>query len=384
MISLDQVSSQLLFLIKASLKGEVETTGSGKSGESVDWGKLVELSHWHQVTCLLYDHLSSTDNKQISTGVLEKLKEQGTSQAVFNMIFLKKSNELNAALSTEGVEAFLMKGALWAWMLYENPGLREFGDIDFFLKKEQIHEGLAVMAKYGFEPDNYRKYLLENDKVAKLYFNTDYQLPLTPVTTNMLQSLEVQWNTTYPRYHYSFSWEELSEQRISFEIAGSSLSVPRIENQLLMMIIHHAGVEQWDKLKFVADLVRLLRKYGQQLDWNYVILKTKQKGFYKLLLESLGLIYFLSGENFLRFCGENLEKKYPSQKFLEKVLTHWENKREKPVTKSWQIFYFNMIYRDRLSDKLAILFSHLAYLLEWRLIIPKARWYRRLPKPTSN
>jgi hypothetical protein len=262
-------------------------------------------------------------------------------------------------------------------MLYENPGLREFGDIDFFLQKEQIKEGLQVMAKHGFQPDRYRQYLLEKEEVAKLYFNTDYQLPLTPVEDNMLQSLEVQWNTTYPRYHYSFSWEELTKNIIPFKVLEDSLLVPSIENQLLMMIIHHAGVEQWDKLKFMADFVRLLRKFSGQMDWEYVIKKSKEKGFYKLFLESLGLVYVFTGEDYLKFCEDHLEEKYPSEKFLQNVLIHWENKRSRPVTKSWQIFYFNMIYRDRLSDKLAILFSHLAYLLEWRLIIPKARWYQR-------
>jgi hypothetical protein len=269
-----------------------------------------------------------------------------------------------------------MKGALWAWMLYENPGLRAFGDVDFFLKKEQIKEGLKVMSRHGFEPDRYRKYLLNEDKVAGLYFDTDYQLPLTPVGNNMLQSLEVQWNTTYPRYHYSFSWEELMNDTFSFEISGDLLQVPSVENQLLMMIIHHAGVEQWDKLKFMGDLVRILRKFSAGMNWNYISDTTRKKGFYKLLLESLGLVYVFTGENYLHFCGDNLEMKYPSKKFLNKVLIHWENKRDRPVTKSWQIFYFNMIYRDRLSDKLSILFSHLAYLFEWKLILTKARWYR--------
>lgn len=385
MISHKSLSAQLTFLIHASLKSSVyNNSGFSELTNKLDWQAVAELSHWHQVTCMLYDHLTTAGNSNISQNILEELKEQSTSQAVYNMIFLKKSIELNAALSAQNVNAFLMKGALWAWMLYENPGLRQFGDIDFFMPENQIKDGLKVMAGHGFEPDNYRKYLLEKDSVAKLYFNTDYQLPLTPVGSNMLQSLEVQWNSTYPRYHYSFKWEELTNRMMSFKISGDTVLVPNIENQLLMMIVHHAGVEQWDKLKFMADFVRLLRKFGQELDWAYVINVTKDKGFYKLFLESLGLVYVFTGENYLHFCGDNLEKQYPTQKFLDSVLVHWENKREKPLTKSWQIFYFNMIYRDRLSDKLSILFSHLAYLLEWRLIIPKARWYRRQPKPVLD
>ncbi|WP_159470694.1 nucleotidyltransferase family protein [Dyadobacter sp. 3J3] len=378
------LSAKLSFLIKSSLNSQVAKSLAKESDTDPDWEELIELSQYHQVSALLYNYFDLNKNKEIPADLLENQKQQSTEHAVYNMLFLKKSVELNSALAADGVNAFLMKGALWAWMLYENPGFREFGDIDFFMPENQIKDGLKVMAKNGFEPDHYRKYLLEKDSVARLYFNTDYQLPLTPVGSSMLKSLEVQWNTTYPRYHYSFKWEELTDRMMSFNILNDTLMVPNIENQLLMMLVHHAGVEQWDKLKFMADFVRLLRKFSSHLDWSYVIRVTKYKGFYKLLLESLGLVYVFTGENYLHFCGDNLERKYPTQRFLNAVLIHWENKREKPVTKSWQIFYFNMIYRDRLSDKLAILFSHLAYLLEWRLIIPKARWYRRQPKPVSD
>ena len=133
-------------------------------------------------------------------------------------------------------------------------------------------------------------------------------------------------------------------------------------------------MEQWDKLKFMSDFVRILRKFSSEIDWQYINKVTKEKGFNRLLKESLGLVRVLTGEDYGNFVGESLSG-YPSEKFKSDVFSHWENLRPRPVTKSWQIFYFNMIYRDRPSDKLSIFFKHLAYLFEWRLLIPKARWY---------
>jgi len=373
------LSSQLHFLTKASLGGKVDENIYPNSTIIEDWDSLYDLSQWHQIGALLFQHLDSAGENNAPSEYFGKLKEQSLNQAVFNMLFLKKSIAIGSDLAASKVNSFLMKGALWAWLLYESPGLREFGDIDFFLQKEHINAGLKVLADHNFEPDVYRKYLLATEKVAQLYFETDYQLPLTPTGNEMIKSLEIQWNTTYPRYHYSFNWKELTNKMMSVEISNTALEVPSVENQLLMMIIHHGGVEQWDKLKYMADLVRILRKFGKDMDWSYVISVTKRKGFHNLLLESLGLVNIFTGENYLIHCGKNLEKQYPSSKFYERVVIHWENTRIKPVTKSWQIFSFNMIYRDRLSDKLSILFSHIAYILEWRLIIPKARWYRKQP-----
>lgn len=376
-MSLNQLSPQLSFLVKSSLGGNADAAILPPDASISDWEQLYELAEWHQVSALLFDAQQADPNRKIPSSCFDKLKEHSQNQAVFNMLFLRRSIEISNDLALENVDAFLMKGALWAWMLYENPGLREFGDIDFFLRKEQITNGLKVLARNNFEPDIYRKYLLEENKVARLYFDTDYQLPLTPITTDVIHSVEVQWNTTYPRYHYSLTWNELTSQMMNFSVSGTILRVPSPENQLLMMLIHHGGVEQWDKLKYMADLVRLLRKFSGQLNWDYIIGVARKKGFYEILLESLGLVRMFSGENYLHFIGENIDNQYPTQGFYNKVISHWENTRTKPVTKSWRIFYFNMIYRDRLSDKLSILFSHLAYLLEWRLIIPKARWYQR-------
>lgn len=376
-MSLNPFSPQLSFLVKSSLGGNADALILPVTVNISDWGQLYELAEWHQVGALLFDAQQADSNREIPSSWFEKLRESSQNQAVFNMLFLRRSIEISKDLASDNIDAFLMKGALWAWMLYENPGLREFGDIDFFLRKEQIAGGLKVLARNNFEPDVYRKYLLNENKVARLYFDTDYQLPLTPITTDIIHSIEVQWNTTYPRYHYSLTWTELTSQMMDFSVSGTTLRVPSPENQLLMMLIHHGGVEQWDKLKYMADLVRLLRKFAEQINWDYVIGVSKKKGFYRILLESLGLVRIFSGENYFHFVGNHLEMNYPTPEFYNKVISHWENTRIKPVTKSWRIFYFNMIYRDRLSDKLSILFSHLAYLLEWRLIIPKARWYRR-------
>ena len=374
MLNSHNFSVELSLLARATLRGNEDLIYFDDKTKFPDQDRIVKLARWHQVQSLLHDYLSENE-LLVTEPYFEKLKSHSIQEAVYNMIFLRKSLELNHDLNADGLQAFLMKGALWAWLLYEKPGLREFGDIDFFLQKGDISKGLAVLKRHGFHPDGYREFLLDDERVRNLYFDTDYQLPLEPELVEMIRSIEIQWNSTYPRFSYSFSWDELMSRTMLFEVSNEKIKIPAIENQLLMMVVHHAGVEQWDKLKFMGDFVRLLRKFSKEIDWEYVIKMTKEKGFNRLFKESLGLVRILTGEDYSSFIGVDSLSRYPSKKFKLAVFSHWENLRHKPVTKSWQIFYFNMIYRDRPSDKLSILFKHLAYLLEWRLLIPKARWY---------
>ncbi len=371
-------SAELSLLITASLIGDTSLVSYEKPFQ-VDRERLMRLAEWHQVSSLLHDYLMTDERFEGLVGRenMGDLKLRSVNGTVYNMLFLKKSLEFHADLHANGVPAFLMKGALWAWWLYDKPGLREFGDIDFFVPKEDVFKSLEVLKLHGYYADAYRKVLLKNEKVARLYFDTDYQLPLEPDQEQIVRSMEIQWNTTYPRFAYSFTCEELMSRSMTFEVLEYAFEIPSAEHQLIMMLIHHAGVEQWDKLKYMGDFVRLLRKCSGELDWQYVQTLTKDKGCYRLLLESLGLVKVLTGEDYGSFINDTSFDRFPSDRLRSSVFSHWENSRVKPATKSWQIFSYNMQYRDRPGDKLSILFKHLAYLLEWRLLIPKARWYMK-------
>ena len=334
------------------------------------------LAASHQVRPLLFDYLQH-ENMIIPDKYAQILRNNTISQAVTNMTFLKISINLYNQLSDSNVPTFLMKGALWAWMLYDKPAAREFGDIDFFIEKHSIKRSLSILALNGFEPDRYRTYLLNKERIAELYLKTDYQLPLTPIAENALQSLEIQWNSSYPRYCYSFTWQELTNEMMDFSMSNATIRVPKIENQLLMMLIHHAGVEQWDKLKYLADFVRLLRKYADKLDWNYVTKTASSKGFNRLLNESLGLIREITGEDYLSYTAVKDANRYPDEHLLSDIIDHWENGRPVLKSKSWRIFAYNVKYRDNLKVRLQIVLAHLSYLTQWQLLWQKFIWYRK-------
>jgi hypothetical protein len=335
--------------------------------------KFATLAKWHQIRPLAFEY-AQEHALALPENVLKALRDFTLGQAVTNMAFLGICVRLYDRLIDNQVRVFPMKGALWAWMLYDKPVMREFGDIDYFVGKEDVSKSLDILRGEGFAADSYRLYLLTQKDVADDYLDTDYQLPLTPLREHTLQSLEIQWNCTYPRYCYNFTWNELAGNLVGFNMMGKSVLVPDMEIQLIMMVIHHGGVEQWDKLKYMADLVRLLDKSADSMDWEYINRLTKAKGFNKLLLESLGVAGYLSGRDYLRYA--DMPGNYPSDGFLKDMLTHWENERPSLKTKTWRIFLYNIKYRDKWSDKLSIVAAHLDYLTHWKLLRHKFSWYR--------
>lgn len=375
-----KISRELAYLIEAAVM-PLEYQPFEIDDKPFDPQKFSVLAKWHQIRPLAFEYVQEKA-LAVPANVLKMLREFTLGQAVTNMAFLGICVRLYNRLIENEVRVFPMKGALWAWMLYDKPASREFGDIDYFIGKEDVSKSLDILLGEGFAADSYRHYLLKEKAVVDDYLDTDYQLPLTPLQEHTLQSLEIQWNCTYPRYCYNFSWDELAGQLVEFNLMGKTVLVPRMETQLIMMVIHHGGVEQWDKLKYMADFVRLLNKSADSLDWAYLSDVTKEKGFYKLLLESLGVASYLTGRDYLRYA--DAQQRYPSEDFLKDMLTHWENERPSLKTKTWRIFQFNIKYRDKWSDKLSIVAAHVGYLTHWKLLWHKISWYRNRPSGEAD
>ncbi|SDE94789.1 Uncharacterised nucleotidyltransferase [Dyadobacter soli] len=375
-----KISRELAHLIEAAVSPSGHQPFEIED-KTFDPQKFSSLASWHQIRPLAFEYVQEKEIT-LPENELSALREFTLGQAVTNMAFLGICVRIYNRLIDSEVKAFPMKGALWAWMLYDKPVLREFGDIDYFIRKEDVSKSLDILLDEGFAADSYRHYLLEQKTVASEYLDTDYQLPLTPLQEHTLQSLEIQWNSTYPRYCYNFTWDELAGNLISFSMLGKPVLVPGLEMQLIMMVIHHGGVEQWDKLKYMADFVRLLDKFGDSLDWALIEKVTRAKGFNRLLLESLGVAGYLTGRNYLTHAGAAAH--YPSEVFLKDLLAHWENERPSLKTKTWRIFQYNIKYRDKWSDKLSIVAAHIGYLTHWRLLWYKMVWYRTRPSNEAD
>lgn len=375
-----KVSRELAYLIEAAVLPSGHQSFEIED-EHFDPQRFSALVSWHQIRPLAFEYVQAK-SLTLPDNVLKMLREFTLGQAVTNMAFLGICFRLYNRLIDNEVRAFPMKGALWAWMLYDKPVLREFGDIDYFIGKEDVSKSLNILLGEGFAADNYRHYLLKEKAVVEDYLDTDYQLPLTPVQEHVLQSLEIQWNCTYPRYCYNFTWDELAGNLVEFNMMGKPVLVPGMEIQLIMMVIHHGGVEQWDKLKYMADLLRLLDKSADSMDWTYINKVAREKGFHKLLAESLGAAGYLCGRDYAKYAGAG--NGYPSEGFLKDILTHWENERPSLKTKTWRIFLYNIKYRDKWSDKLSIVAAHIKYLTYWKLLWHKISWYRNGPSGETN
>ncbi len=331
---------------------------------------LKSLLRYHGVRPQFFDFLHKNG---LEVSFQPNLVQECQQIALFNMLSVNELAKINSLLTSNGVHCFAYKGSLWAYWLYENVGGREFGDIDILVKKSSIQAALSSLETAGYIPDAYRKFLLEEPVRASGFYRTDYHIPLENTTNALSSMVELHWQVAYPRLQFNFPEEEWDRYGKTHVINGNDLHGFVNEYQFLMMVVHHGGKEEWSRIKYIADFAAYMIRYGKETNWTIVSKIAKEKGIYTLLEKSLAL---------LKSLGLPWEDQWPvSTKVVDvsAYISMWIGMPPQAENSTWPYFVNGLAIHDGIQHKSKVLFAHLAYLLEWRLLQDKKRWYDENP-----
>ena len=162
--------------------------------------------------------------------------------------------QVNAELSKHGIDLIPMKGNLLVQEIYGNHQLREMGDIDLLLKREQVFEAVHVLKRLGYalRPDVYPQADRYQDELVRNLVNSPYQseLPLS----NGFSSLDVHWGIAQLRYGLPLDVDGLFARAQKRTFFGAPTLMPELSDTWLITVIHHGGKEFWKNLRHLLEL----------------------------------------------------------------------------------------------------------------------------------
>lgn len=161
------------------------------------------------------------------------------------------------ALEKAGIQPVLMKGAGLA-ALYPDPSMRQWGDIDLFVGKEQYHPACSVMRetfpgalKFDEELDHYKHYNIIADGVS---------IETHRVSVSMKHPIDER------RYAKMEQFGMGHAERL--EVSGLEVRVPEPTFNVLFVFLH-----SWEHmmssgacLRQLCDLALLLHTYKEAID----------------------------------------------------------------------------------------------------------------------
>nr|MBA2670551.1 nucleotidyltransferase family protein [Gemmatimonadota bacterium] len=222
----------------------------------VDWDRLFQLARYHSMTPFLLRHLHGFDVSRVPSGFLSSLQVESARIARYSLSATRELRRILRLLKQHGIRALSFKGPLLAAHLYGDLSLREFGDLDILLRKEDVLRVCDILSANDYRSPPHLAALQDRGTVR-----TGYHIHLAREVDGL--HVELHW-----RLDYSASFGSLEELWPATErviIAGEEFrTLPR--GDLLLYLCSHGARHRWVGLEWIVSVAELLRQDGG-LDW---------------------------------------------------------------------------------------------------------------------
>jgi len=227
--------------------------------KGLSWAGLVERAKKQGVPSLLYFVIEAEEDirRYVPAEVWERLRAIGLSVLQRNLFLANELDSILEAFDRRAVLAIPLKGPVLAHTLYPNPAMRLMGDLDIWVRQEDIPAAQEVLEQAGYQTP------ARPGEVLKKHPFHDVILFKAPVM------VELHWqpmDTTFLRVDTGLVWRRAQ----SIDLDGRQVLTLSAEDNLILLSIHL--LRHPDRaLRLLVDIAGLLNRYGSQLDWTCVV-----------------------------------------------------------------------------------------------------------------
>lgn len=169
--------------------------------------------------------------------------------------------QIAAAFESRGISVLPLKGVGFIEDIYAQAPVRLMTDIDILAKEDELEKAVAVLLALGYKKD------LEG--LTEEYWRTkQYHLVFQDRPKRSI--IELHWGLDYKRKKINL-FPELWGRTREFAAGEQKIKLLSPEDSFLSLALHNRRFGKALCLKNIFDLVLLLRKYGKNFDWGYVL-----------------------------------------------------------------------------------------------------------------
>ncbi|MEM8486117.1 MAG: nucleotidyltransferase family protein [Bacteroidota bacterium] len=274
-----------LLLACAKTQGYQTKVNDTFEDASLDWMYVYALADHHRITPLLYFFLRSNPQIEVPEQAAAKIKAHAGNLGVANLFQTKELTGLLADISGAGLEAMPFKGPALGQYLYENVGLRPFGDLDILIHRKDFTPIKALLLQRGYKP--YREFSAEEE--ARFLAT---QMGFEFVSKDERSVVEVHWSFLNAVHSFRLSEAVVWKERVQLDLAGDTVEVFSPAH-LLVYLCAHGSKSLWARLRWVCDVAELVAKHQDEAFWTQVLQIAHASRGTRMLLTGLRLAHAL-------------------------------------------------------------------------------------------
>jgi hypothetical protein len=230
--------------------------------KGVDWDLVIEQGQRHGILPLLYWSLKTHCPDSVPNPIMKELGEFFQANARKNLFATSELLRILSLLEEKNIKAIPFKGPVLTSILYGNPALRCYGDLDILISKTNF---LLV-----------KEILCNNEYIPTIPFDSP-----PPEAKIFRANCEYSFLRSYPEVHLEIHWgiapswffaspdhEPWWDQVERISLRGENIPSLSVEILVITLCVHGAK-HLWSKLKWISDLARLIEI--RKIDWPNLI-----------------------------------------------------------------------------------------------------------------
>ena len=351
-------------LVDAETSRNIEKIVSGR----IDWEKIHELSVAHRVVPLVRRTLDNCCPEVVPPPVRNNLEKAVDGFREHNKNNLRVLLEILCLFEENEIPIVPFKGVTTALSVYGSMDLRQCGDIDLLVRRQDYLRAKDLLIRFGYnhmyfghaEVSTAQAQLGASDgrpsvdlhySVSPLFLHTDMHdalkgSQLDDRNCNRLVTMSTYW-------FYAFDSDRLWNSLSELDISGHKVRILSPEDSLLLACTH--GIkENWRMLRRLCDVAEIIRRHDN-MDWDALSNSTEMTAARTKLYLALTCAHQLLGAPLPAHISEQVTR---SSRLM------WFSKRYRSVNYSWGVWKkdqgegwhtANLLTMDRIKDSLRYL-----------------------------
>lgn len=241
-------------LLKAAHTGR---PASSLSINELNWQQLVKSIIFHGVTPFA---LQAIEQFQLSTVPAEsviELRERRSIMIRRGMVALSELARLQRLFEESGIEFAVYKGPVLANRYYGDALGREFDDLDFLIRIEQLNNVRSLLASAGYECAPRWLTTLNESFLRSDYFTRLLGSEQTFFLNNGLSAVDIHWQLLPEHMLPKTANQVLSRlEQVPFQ----GRTIPTLSTaDLIVTLSCNAGMDGWARLIWIHDLMTIVK-----------------------------------------------------------------------------------------------------------------------------
>jgi hypothetical protein len=251
-------------------------------GSPIDWEIALRFAEHHRVLPAV--HAAISGRVDLPASIASAIRSRAEKNALKALRFSAELARIARGFAERGVEALAYKGPLLAQLLYGDPAMRQFGDLDFLVRPADVARAKAALRDLGYE---LQLHLSPRQERAYLRSGYEYVFALG----GQRDLLELQWRILPKFYAIESDLEAMFQRSVDVTIEGFRLRNPGPEDLMLALCVH-AAKHGWAQLGMLHDIATLS---DFQLNWEWILKEARRLGIVRILTISMSLAAGLLG-----------------------------------------------------------------------------------------